>query len=79
MVELDTKESGNLISNMDMESKCGLMDLSMRVTIIMVKNKVKENSPGPTAIIMSGYSKRTTYRARVHTHGLMADVILAHG
>ena len=72
-MELDTKVSGSRINKKDWAARPGLMEVSTKACITMVKNMAKENLPGKMEhlILETGTSTRCT--ARVFLGGQTAD------
>ena len=58
-MELNMKENGSKITNMDMEFKNGLMGVVMKACTKKAKNMVKENIAGEMVVIITVIGHRT--------------------
>merc|ERR1712086_208497 len=72
-MELNTKEIGKRINNMDRVLKPGLMVPSMMVNMYMERSMDKVDSLGLMEAHILDNSKKITFKVTEHTTGLMAD------
>ena len=73
------KEIGKMIYNMVKVLKLGLMDLNILDSILMVRNKEKENMNGQMDHIMMVIGMIIKLQDLEHIIGLMVEVILDNG
>lgn len=59
--------------------RCGLMELSLKETTLMAKNKEREYLPGLTEVHTREIFMRTTYTVGAYTAGLMGGFIMGRG
>ena len=71
-MELDMKVSGSKINNKASAARLGLMEVSTKVCITMVKNMAKENLPGKMEHLILGTGTSTRCTVRVFLGGQTA-------
>lgn len=78
-MDQNMKEIGRMIYNMVKVLKLGLMDLNILDSILMVRNKGKENMNGQMDHIMMVIGMIIKLQDLEHIIGLMVEVILDNG
>lgn len=79
LMDQSMKEIGKMIYNMVKVLKLGLMDLNILDSILMVRNKGKENMNGQMDHIMMVIGMIIKLQDLEHIIGLMVEVILDNG
>lgn len=79
LMDQSMKEIGRMIYNMVKVLKLGLMDLNILDSILMVRNKEKENMNGQMDHIMMVIGMIIKLQDLEHIIGLMVEVILDNG
>lgn len=79
LMDQSMKEIGRMIYNMVKVLKLGLMDLNILDSILMVRNKGKENMNGQMDHIMMVIGMIIKLQDLEHIIGLMVEVILDNG
>lgn len=79
LMDQSMKEIGKMIYNMVKVLKLGLMDLNILDSILMVRNKEKENMNGQMDHIMMVIGMIIKLQDLEHIIGLMVEVILDNG
>jgi hypothetical protein len=78
-MELNTRDSGSMGSEMAMEHKCGLMEAGMKDIGVMIRLMGKENWFMLMEMFMKGNGLTTKPTAKAHIHTQMVHFITEIG